>query len=248
MGWYSSATITFGSLTLTNPGVGTGDVFLVKYDASGNALWAKTFGGTDGDVGNAVAVDASGNVYITGWFASSTISFGTSTLTNAGPGNDVFIVKLNSSGSAIWAKSAGGSSSDRGYGITVDPSGNVFTTGAFMSATINFGTGTLTNASATNDVFIAKHDSNGNALWANSAGGTNADTGFSIASDSLGNAYATGIFASSSINFGTGALTNSTTGTQDIFVVKYNSSGTAVWSSRAGGTMDDAANAIAVKK
>jgi len=248
IGWYSSATITFGSITLTNPGVGSGDIFLVKYDATGNTIWAKTFGGTDGDIGNAIALDALGNIYITGWYASSTISFGTSTLTNGGLGNDVFIVKLSSLGTELWSKTAGGTSSDRGYGITVDPSGNVFTTGAFMSPTINFGTGILTNASATNDFFITKHDTNGNTLWAKKAGGTNADTGFSIASDSLGDVYATGAFASSSIDFGSGALANSTTGTQDIFVVKYDGLGNAVWSNRSGGSADDAANGIAVKK
>jgi hypothetical protein len=248
IGWYSSANITFGSITLTNPGIGTGDIFLVKYDVSGTALWAKTFGGTDGDIGNGIAVDAIGNVYITGWYASSTISFGTSTLTNAGTGSDIFIVKLNSSGNQIWAKSVGGAGSDRGYGITVDPSGNVFTTGAYSSTTINFGTGSLTNASTVNDFFIAKHDSNGNALWAKNAGGINSDTGYSIACDSLGNAYATGAFASSTINFGSGIITNATAGTQDVFVVKYNSLGTAVWSSRAGGSLEDAANGIAVKK
>ena len=248
IGWYSSATITFGSITLTNPGVGSGDIFLVKYDATGNTIWAKTFGGTDGDIGNAIALDALGNIYITGWYASSTISFGTSTLTNGGLGNDVFIVKLSSLGTELWSKTAGGTSSDRGYGITVDPSGNVFTTGAFMSPTINFGTGILTNASATNDFFITKHDTNGNTLWAKKAGGTNADTGFSIASDSLGDVYATGAFASSSIDFGSGALANSTTGTQDIFVVKYDGLGNAVWSNRSGGSADDAANGIAAKK
>lgn len=248
IGWYSSATITFGSLTLTNPGVGTGDVFVVKYDATGTALWAKTFGGAEGDIGNGIAADALGNVYITGSFASSTINFGTTTLTNAGTGSDVFIVKLNSSGTEVWAKSAGGIGSDRGNGITVDPSGNVFTTGAFTSASINFGTGSLINASSVNDFFISKHDSNGNALWAKNAGGINADTGFSIACDSIGNVYATGAFASSTINFGSGVLTNASTGTQDIFVVKYNSLGTAVWSNRSGGSLEDAANGIAVKK
>ncbi len=248
IGWYSSATITFGSITLTNPGVGTGDVFLVKYDPSGTALWAKTFGGIDGDIGNGIALDVAGNVYITGWYASSTISFGTNTLTNAGTGSDVFIVKFNSSGTDIWAKTAGGSASDRGYGITTDPSGNVFTTGAFSSSTINFGTGSLANASSVNDFFIVKHDTNGNPQWAKNAGGINADTGFSIATDSLGNAYATGAFASPTINFGSGALTNSSSGTQDIFVVKYNTSGTVVWTSRSGGILDDAANGIAVKK
>ncbi|MDO9000389.1 MAG: SBBP repeat-containing protein [Bacteroidota bacterium] len=249
IGWYTSINLTFGSITLTNPGVGTGDIFLVKYDATGNVLWAKTFGGTEGDIGNGIAVDASGNIYITGWYASPTINFGTTTLTNAGSASsDVFIVKLNPSGNEIWAKSVGGSATDRGYGITLDASGNVFTTGGFSSATINFGSGNLTNAGATNDFFITKHDSNGNNLWAKNAGGTNADVGYSAATDSLGNVYATGVFSSSSINFGLGALNNSTSGTQDIFVVKYNGSGTAVWSTRAGGSLDDTGNGIAVKK
>lgn len=248
IGWYSSATITFGSLTLTNPGVGTGDVFVVKYDATGTALWAKTFGGAEGDIGNGIAADALGNVYITGSFASSTINFGTTTLTNAGTGSDVFIVKLTSSGTEVWAKSAGGVGSDRGNAITVDLLGNIFTTGAFTSASINFGTGSLSNASSVNDFFIVKQDANGNTLWAKNAGGINADTGFSIACDSIGNVYAAGAFASSTINFGSGILTNSAGGTQDIFVVKYNSLGTAVWSSRSGGSLEDAANGIAVKK
>lgn len=248
IGWYSSATITFGSLTLTNPGVGTGDVFVVKYDATGTALWAKTFGGTEGDIGNGIATDALGNVYITGSFASSTINFGTTTLTNAGTGSDVFIVKLNSAGTEVWAKSAGGVGSDRGNAITVDVLGNVFTTGAYTSGAINFGTGSLSNASSVNDFFIVKHDANGNTLWAKNAGGINADTGFSIACDSIGNVYAAGAFASSTINFGSGALTNSSAGTQDVFVVKYNSLGTAVWSTRSGGSLEDAANGIAVKK
>ncbi len=246
IGWYTSANITFGATTLTNPGIGTGDIFLTKYDAAGNVLWAKTFGGVDGDIGNGVAADASGNVYITGWYSSPTINFGTTTLTNAGSASsDMFIVKLNASGNEVWAKSVGGVAGDRGYGITLDASGNVFTTGGFSSSSINFGTGALTNAGTTNDFFIAKHDSNGNTQWAKNAGGTSADVGFSIATDALGNAYATGFFSSSSINFGTGALTNA--GSQDLFVVKYDALGTAVWSMRSGGSMDDFGNGVAVK-
>jgi hypothetical protein len=249
IGWYTSANLTFGSITLTNPGVGTGDVFLVKYDAAGNALWAKTFGGIDGDIGNGIAVDASGNVYITGWYTSSTISFGSLTLTNSGSASsDIFIVKLNSSGTEVWAKNAGGSASDRGYGIALDEAGNVFTTGNFSSATINFGTGSLTNSSAASDFFITKYSSTGTTLWAKSAGGTGADVGYSAATDSLGNVYVTGVFSSSSINFGTGSLNNSASGTQDVFVAKYNGLGTAVWATRSGGALDDSGNGIAVKK
>ena len=249
VGWYTSANLTFGSITLTNPGIGTGDVFLVKYDAAGNTLWAKTFGGIDGDIGNGIAVDATGNIYITGWYASSTISFGALTLNNSGTASsDIFIVKLNPLGTEVWAKNAGGSANDRGYGITIDETGNVFTTGSFSSGTINFGTGNLTNASAVNDFFVTKHSSAGTTLWAKSAGGTAADVGHSVATDSLGNVYVTGVFSSSSINFGTGSLNNSASGTQDIFVTKYNGSGSAVWSTRSGGALDDAGNGIAVKK
>ncbi len=249
IGWYTSANITFGPVTLTNAGSGTGDVFLVKHDAAGNALWAKTFGGIDGDVGNGISVDASGNIYITGWYSSPTITFGTYTLTNSGSStSDIFIVKLNQAGTTLWAKNAGGALADRGLSIKFDASGNVFVTGGFSSATANFGSTVLTNAGTSNDFFIAKYDTNGNELWAKSAGGSSPDVGYSVATDTLGNAYVTGMFSSTSINFGTGALTNAGAATQDLFAVKYNASGTAVWSSRHGGSADDYGNGIAVKK
>lgn len=249
IGWYTSANITFGSTTLVNPGSYTGDIFLVKYDAAGNVLWAKTFGGADGDIGNAIAIDLGGNVYITGWYASTSFSMGTYTLTNSAVGSsDIFIAKLDPAGNVIWARSAGGTSADRGYGISVDASGNVFTTGGFGSNVINFGTGPIVNSgSGTQDFFIVKQDAAGNALWAKSAGGTNADIGYSLANDSLGNVFVTGSFSSASVNFGAGTLNNSSAGTQDLFTVKYDGLGTAAWSSRAGGSMDDFGNSIMVR-
>lgn len=250
IGWYTSANITFGSITLTNPGVATSDVFVTKHDAAGNAVWAKTFGGSDGEIGNSIAVDASGNVYITGWYTSTTVAMGTSTLTNTSAGSsDIFLAKLSSAGNILWAKNIGGTSADRCNGITLDASGNIFATGCFMSATVNFGANTLTNnGTGTNDFFISKFDANGTNLWAKSAGGNNADIGNGIAVDSLGNAYATGMFTSASINFGTSAISNSGIGTQEFFLVKYDGTGNAVWTVKGNGSTEDYGNAVEVSK
>jgi hypothetical protein len=246
IGWYTSPGLTFGAYSILN--AGTSDVFLVKYDAAGNALWAKTYGGADGEIGNAITADGSGNVYITGLFTSTTMVMGTFTLINTAPSsNDIFIAKIGPTGNVIWAKSAGGASNDKGNGIAVDASGNVYTTGSFSGPGINFGTGTISNAGNL-DIFIVKHDMNGNAVWAYGIGGSSADVGNAIAVDASGNIYMTGMFMSAAVNFGTGILTNSASGTQDLFIAKYTSAGTATWSSRSGGSMDDYGTGIAVGK
>lgn len=249
VGWYSSASITFGATTLTNPGNFTADIFVVKYDPSGNVIWAKSYGGLDGDLGNGITVDAGGNVYITGWYTSANLAMDSHTVTNTSAGNsEIFVAKINSTGTTQWLKSIGGSTNERGYGITCDASGNIFVTGGFGSPSINFGTGSLTNSgTSTQDFFIAKYDAAGTSLWAKSAGGSASEMGYSAACDSLGNVYVTGVFSSASVNFGSGALSNSAAGTQDVFVVMYNGSGTAAWAARAGGSQDDYGNSIAVK-
>ena len=247
-GPYTSAFINFGTFSLLNSFSGTSDIFLVKFDPSGTVLWAKTFGGADGDQGNSVAVDASGNVILTGWFASASITFGSTVLTNAGTtSSDLFIAKFDPSGNLKWAKSAGGTINDRGYGVSTDTNSNIFVTGWYSSPTINFGTGVLTNAgSATNDIFLVKYDANGTALWSKTIGGNNNDAGNACATDVSGNTYVTGNFASSSINFGTGALTNAGSGTNDLFITKYDPSGASLWSASAGGHYDEMCNGLAI--
>ncbi len=84
------------------------DIFLVKYDDSGNVLWAKSAGGTDWDEGNSVAVDAYGNIYVTGYFDSPTITFDSDNLTNAGNW-DIFLVKYDASGTVTVGKKCLGS-------------------------------------------------------------------------------------------------------------------------------------------
>ncbi len=239
-GVFYSPSLTFGTTTLTNTNVGYVDFFIVKYDPSGNVLWAKSAGGTGNDYGYSCSTDASGNIIATGYFLSPSITFGTTTLTNAS-GGDIFIVKYDPSGNVLWAKSAGGTNYDYGQSCSVDASGNIIATGYFSSPILSFGTTTLTNASAgVADIFIVKYDPSGNVLWAKSAGGTNSDAGYSCSVDASGNIIATGDFWSSSITFGTITLTNAgTTNSADIFIVKYDPSGNVLWAKSAGGTYND---------
>jgi len=234
-GSFSSPTITFGTTTLTN--AGSGNIFIAKYDAAGTVLWAKREGGTSDDVGLSVATDASGNVYVTGYFTSSTITFGTTTLTNAGGGsNDMFIVKYDAAGNVLWAKREGGTSHEIGFSVTTDASGNVYVTGEFISATITFGTTTLTNAGG-GDIFIAKYDAAGTVLWAKRAAGTDYEFCKSVTTDASGNVYVTGEFRSPTITFGTTTLINA--GNSNIFIAKYDAAGTVLWAKGAGSNNDN---------
>ena len=241
-GFFNSATVTFGSSTLTNAGTGNYDMFLVKYDANGNVLWAKNAGGSNIESANSVTADASGNIYVAGQFQSATITFGSTTLTNAGL-TDGFLVKYDGAGNVLWAKKAGGSSYDYAFSVTADASGNVIVVGEFQSATITFGSTTLTTAGLT-DMFLVKYDANGNVLWAKGAGGSNYDVPFSVNADALGNVLVTGDFKSATITFGSVTLNNA--GNYDIFLAKYDANGNLFWAKSAGGNLDDYAQSIAV--
>ena len=228
-GAFSGTSITIGTFTLNNAG-GT-NMFIAKYDANGNVLWAKRAGGTIYDYGASVSTDAAGNAFVTGSFQSPTIIFGTYTLTNVGSNTNVFIAKYDANGNVLWAKSIGGFSA--GTSVSTDATGNVFVTGGFDSPTVTLGTYTLTDVGST-DVFVAKYDANGNVLWAKGIGGTNTDIGNSISTDVTGNVFVTGSFISSTIAFGTYTLTNAGT-TDNIFVVKYDANGNVLWALSAGG-------------
>jgi hypothetical protein len=235
--------IIFGSTTLSCSSYT--DIFLVKYDANGNVIWAKSAGGASNDVATSVTTDISGNIYITGSFNSLTISFGNTTLTNTNGFSDIFIAKYDSSGNVIWAKSAGGSAADIANCITTDILNNVYIAGVFKSDTITFGTTFLLNTTAdTNDIFFAKYDSSGNLLWAKSAGGTNNDYVTSIATDAFGNTYMIGNFLSPTITFESYTITNA--GSSNIFLTKYDSAGNVVWVKSGVGTTSGLSNSVTI--
>jgi hypothetical protein len=240
-GFFSSDELIFGTFTLTNDG--SKDMFLVKYDAGGNVLWAKSAGGPLDDRGYSVAVDISGNAYVTGYFSSPSILFGTFTLENKGF-EDIFLVKYDAGGNVVWAESAAGTFHDVGNSVTLDDSGNIFLTGFFSSSEITFGDNTLTNAGG-NDMFLAKYDANGNVLWAKNPYGTSQDQGCSVAADNSGNAYVAGYFSAYTyIVFGSDTLTSG--GDYDVFLAKYDAGGNVQWAKGAGALGNDLATAIAV--
>ncbi len=235
-GTFASASITFGSTTLAN--TGGYEVFVVKYNSAGTVVWAKAGGGSTLDIGLSIAVDASGNCYVSGSFRGTTITFGNFTVTNAG-GDDVFIVKYDATGNEVWAKSAGGTSDDYGYGISVDANGNSYITGRFDSSVISFGTTTLSNAG----MFVVKYNTSGNVVWAREGSGVSDGRG--IAVDGAGNSYVTGFFEGPTLTLGSNTFNNTGNG-KDVFIVKYNTSGSIIWAKTAGGNSSDYGMSIAI--
>jgi len=226
------------------------DIFISKLDALGNYVWAKSFYGPNIDDGLSLAVDASGNVYSTGYFWGGSVDFdpgaGTYYMNSAG-GTDIFISKLDASGTFVWAKQLGSSSNDYGVSIALDASGNVYTTGNFIG-TVDFdpGVGTFNLASAgSTDIFISKLDASGNFVWAKSMGGTGGDGGSSLVLDASGNIYTTGSF-SGTADFDPSAVAYNLTsaGSSDVFISKLDASGNFVWAKAMGGTGTDGGNFI----
>ena len=239
-------------------GAGGVDGLLAKYDASGAIQWQRTFGGTSNEYLRGITIDSSENVYVVG----NTNSSPTAGIT------DLLIVKYDSSGTLQWQRIFGGTGQEYGYGVGVDSSDNVYIAArtASMGAVSNeclivkydssgtlqwqrtlggsaseyfqniavdsSGNSYLSGRTSTvgqggNDGLIVKYDSSGTLQWQRTLGGTGADIAMGITLDSSGNAYVAGYT-------GPGPQ-----GGDDIFVAKYNSSGSLQWQRTLGGTQDE---------
>ncbi|MBI4931789.1 MAG: SBBP repeat-containing protein, partial [Bacteroidetes bacterium] len=229
-----------------DPGAGTAnmtsvsnsmDAFYAKYDNNGNYLWAHNIGTTNPDYGKAIVADAAGNVFITGWFNGGTVDFdpgaGTQNLTAAG--DDIYIAKYTSGGNYVWAHNIGAASSDRGYDLKIDKSGNVLVAGYFKN-TVDFDPGAgISNLISTGaeDIFFAKYDNSGNYLWAKGIGGTTGDWAYSIATDTSRNVYVAGYFQlTADFDPGAGTANLTSSGLKNIFFGKYDSNGNYIWAKR----------------
>lgn len=244
IGNYTSA-ITFGSTTLNV--AGSNDVFIAKYNSNGDFAWVQRITGDGAEEGKGIAVDSNGDVYVIGQVSTNAGFFNTTSnvITNTpvrkqtnGP-TDIFVAKYNRDGQLIWNKLYGGGSPDQGVGIGLHNSG-IYITGFFSAPSATFGS-TIIQASGIEgkyDAFVAKLNSNGDALWAVSCGGFENDFASSIAVDTDGNAYVTGNFSSpATFRSASGTSTTYTaSATPDIFIAKYNSLGnlTAFHNSNSG--------------
>ncbi|GAB4404907.1 MAG: hypothetical protein OHK0039_05480 [Bacteroidia bacterium] len=204
---------------------GGDDIFVQKLDAQGNFLWANAWGSASDDRGSAIAADAAGTVYTTGWFAGTADidpGPGSSPRSPAG-GIDIFVQKLDAQGNFLWASTWGGASDEEGFSIAVDVSGQVYTTGLF-AGTADFDPGpgsSPRNAAGGDDAFVQCLDAQGNFLWARTWGGTSNDGGASIATDATGQVYTAGsFFGTADFDPGPGSNPLTATGAEDAFVQK----------------------------
>lgn len=251
----SSNNIYVGGYT-NSVGSGSYDALVAKYSPSGVVLWQRVLGGSDSDYFYGSTVDNNGNFYgigntgpsgsedilIAKYNSSGVIQwqrtlggadrdFGRGVIVDSnddvyiigytlsvGAGNyDILIAKYNSSGTIQWQRSLGGTNTEIGQGVNVDNSGNVYVTGQ-----------TNSEGPADFNIVVAKYNTSGVIQWQRLLGGTSRDIGREVAIDSSGDIY-----------FGGYSQSNVTTGSNDYFIAKYNSSGTIQWQRMLGGTASD---------
>ncbi len=239
------ATLDFGNGVTITP-VNSYDGYVVKFDADDNALWAQSFGGVSADEGNALAVDADGNVIVSGVFFK-TIVFGTDTLKCTG-NFDIAIIKFDADGNYQWMKQAYSYSGkqEKGKDIKIDSQGNYILTcyGADNAIDTLYYEGIEIESLGERDVFIIKMDSDGNPIWCVNGGGADNEEPKAMILDKDDNIYVTGMYKSTTATFGTHTINNE--GGSDIFLIKLNSSGQFQFATSSGGHGDDIGYAIEV--
>lgn len=227
--------------TLVTNGLSGVDAFLVKINSTGNRLWGTYYGGESSERGSSCATDAGGNVYLAGKTNSSAgVASGgfQNTHLNGTLNEDAFLVKLDGSGSRLWATYYGGILNDWGRTCSTDKFGNVFLAGETWSTIDIASNGFQMNKSGDLDGFIIQFDSNGNRLWGSYYGGTKREVILSCSTDGAGSVYITGLTESTS-NIYFNGFQNTYQGTNDVFIAKISNCGDLVWSSYFGGNAND---------
>ena len=204
------------------------DAFLTKYDSDGNKQWTQLIGSDSSDRSQAVAVDSSGYVYISGYTEGDFDGY-----TNAGPildgSEDAFLTKYDSDGNKQWTKLIGVAGEDESYAVAVDSSDNVYIGGTTHGALDGE---TYVNSA---DAFLTKYDSDGNRQWTELIGTIASEYTRAIDVDSSGNVYISG-----DVRTDLDGETNQ--GDYDAFLIKYDSDGNKQWTELIGSSADDRTN------
>lgn len=251
-GWLIDSSMGIGGFTLHNTAYPGAQYFIAKFDPRGNVLWASNGGGRTGALTappvsfnsacsaqipglGGIAVDTGGNIYITTAFNLPTVTVGTNTLTNkdaSGTTDDILLVKYDTSGSVVWAKSPGGIGTDIPCGITVTRAGDIYIAGFFNSDSVIFGPSVIKDVSIASqqwNAFIARYDGAGNPVWASGSGGGGKTYASGITSDTNNTAYMVGGTADSVISFGGLIIINPNPGSPILYLVSFDTSNNPYW-------------------
>jgi hypothetical protein len=209
--------------------------------------WTKGIGGDLSDQGRRIVLDGNGNLVVAGYFAG-TVDFdpGSGVFNLTTSGRTVFIAKYDQLGNFILAKSIGGTSTIFLNDLTIDPLGNVYITGKFAGVLdIDPGIDVVNLISSSDNIFIAKYDSQINFIYGKNIGGNLNDNGLNIEIDNSYNLYLTGSFADFvDFDSGPGIANLISLGQQDVFLAKYDELGNFLFAKSIGGTSNDISNSI----
>ncbi|MBL9169192.1 MAG: SBBP repeat-containing protein [Verrucomicrobiales bacterium] len=262
-GRYGSNPVTFGageSNQTALPGLGRNngeDVFIAKYNPNGQLVWAKSAGGATGNGGMGIDIDDSGNAYVVGRY-SGTATFGPGEVHETvlkgplGSNYEIFVAKYLSDGTLAWVRSGlGQAEHDEGTAIAVDKDGNSYATGTFRSRAPFAGelNQTQLDEGGSADIFVVKHDKDGNQQWVKMMVGPADEVSTGIAVGSDGSSYVT----AHGFHLVVGAEEDHETslngeGQGDVFIAKLDTQGGLLWARSDGGIGDDRAMGIAVDK
>jgi len=229
-------TVDFGGGPLASEG--GWETFVARYDSAGVHVWSRRFGDAAFQVGRGIATGLDGSAIVVGSF-TGTIDFGGGSLVSSGS-NDVFVARLDLAGGHVWSKRFGDTDIDDGFGVAVDGSGSIVVTGEFRGS-VNFGGGALTSAGS-GDIFLLSFDAGGTHQWSRRFGDSVRQLGIQVAVDGNRNVLTTGIFWGT-VDLGGGGLTSA--GDRDIYLAKYDSLGTHLWSQRYGDIFVDEGQGVA---
>ena len=217
---------------------GVSDLYVMKLSPEGETLWMHELtGATDENTGG-LSVTSTGHIFVSGGFNGTANFSSTVSLTSAGE-NDAYVMKLNPDGTLNWVKQIGGTSFDYAWDLDTYTNGDVVLAGRFRDVVdFNPGSGTANATSAgTNDGFVLKLNSNGDYVWHNTFGGTGFDEVWAIATDLNNNTFTYGYFSGTADLAPGAAVQNFTSnGTDDLFIQKYDPSGTMLWVKAFGGS------------
>lgn len=222
--------------------LGSFDAYLAKFNSSGVRQWGTYYGGTGTDEAYGIDCDQAGNIIICGMTGSTNAiaTINAHQTTNNGGGGESFISKFTPSGSLIWGTYYGGTGDDRAMGLTCDSYNNIYVSGFTSSASSIATTGAFQTTHINSyDGFISKFDENNNQIWGTYYGGTSLDEFAGICLGANNHIYVLGITQSSTGLATAGAYQTTSGGSLDIFFAEFTNSGSRVYASYYGGTLND---------